>query len=462
MGQSAVKHILFCAAAVWAFCSNTLAADTSDKSNAQITPTPLVALLRDHIARAKVYDPQYRFAIESAGAQEKGVQYAESLLRPKISLNATSSQADRTELSTNFFGTRTEQNNRINSSILTIQARQSLYKPRDVVGVRQAESQRQLAVTNVKIAHQDLLQRLVTAWIEVFYTQDLRDVALESLQAAKEILSEAEKRYSSGDFTIQEVKVSQSRVATAEALVHESDQLGRIAQEAVKRIVGPEAAFPKNLKTTLRLSSSKPRLESLESSMQAVISKNFDIAAASEKVEIRRYEREKVSKEYRPVIEAFASASRGQNDTVSFIKDENRFGVQLTVPIYTFGTISSAIAQADALYRAELALLRDIELRSSFEVAKAHSEIASLERRIEALDAEQQALTISLSAQLKGLVAGVNSRAEVSRTAQERANVSRQGLLTRKQLLLIWIESLTLEAGLDEARVESIIRRLFR
>lgn len=457
MGRPGIIRPLLSAIAAWGCCTYALAAGVPIKSSAPMAPSPLVDLFREHIASAKAHDPQYRFALESAEAQERGVQYAESLLWPKISLNANSYQTDRTELSTNFLGAKTERENRFNSSILTIQARQSLYKPRDVLGVRQSESQKRLADTNVKIAYQDLLQRLIMGWFDVFYTQDLRKVSLESLEATREILSEAQKRFSAGDITLQEVEVARSRVATAEALVHESELQNQTAREAVRKIIGPQASLLFGVGSIYGVSLINVDGISLLEKKDELQSKNLDIAAAREKVEARRYEREKVSAEYRPVIEAFVSSSRGQNDSVSFIKDENRVGVQLTVPIYTFGTIASAVAQADALYRAERTRLRDTELQSRFELSKAYSDLAGLKKRVEGLDAEQQALSISLAAQLKGLVAGVNSRAEVARTVQDRASVARQALLARRQLIAAWTDLLVLGGEFENEKAEEVI-----
>lgn len=449
------------ATVLWISFTGAFAAEATVLSGSKDRSYPFLSLFRDHVASAKVHDPQFRFSLESVESQTSALLYAESLLKPKVSLSANSFQTERTELSTNFLGARNEQQNRLNSSIVTIQARQTLYKPRDVFGVRQSESQKQLAAVNLKAAQQDLLQRLLSGWFDIFYTQDLKKLAVELLEASQVVNSEAQKRFNAGDIALQEAELAKSRVATAEALVYEAELQRQIAQESLWKIIGRDGRLPDagSVHRVLKIDYSGASLSEFR---QRVLSRNYDIISAKEKVEVRRFEREKVSAEYKPVIEAFASTSRGQNDSVSFIKDEKRIGVQLNVPIYTFGTIASAVAQADALYRAELSRLRDIEIQSNFVAVKINNDLASLKRKVEAFDSEQEALTINLTAQLKGLKAGVNTRAEISRTVQDRSNIGRQALVTRKQFFTSLLDFFALSTDLDEIKAESIIQYFSR
>jgi len=411
--------------------------------------------LLDHFSAARKYDPQYLAAFAARDAAEQGLIVADAAFGPKITLSGSSFVTNRVEESTNFFGQKRESNREFSSHLAQIQARQSIYRSRDHKASLQAMAQLESAQSILQYAEQDLAYRLLTRWVEVLAAREQVVFATEALTAATEYLKETERRQKGGESTIQELDLAKARVMQTEAQVSETKAQLEVVEIALTDIVGPGARVPDGL-SMKGLNTLKHARFADQALIDLIEEQNFEVIAARFQEEAARLEREKASADKRPTLDAYVSVSKGENDSVSSVKDENRVGLQFSMPLYMSGAIDASIAQADANYRKAQAQARATLLRVRSEALAANSSLLALGARVFAADRAAQAAALVLQAQQRGLKAGVNSRAEVAQSKQELISAQRQQVSTRRDYVTNWLKLQQAVSNFNDPMLSSI------
>jgi outer membrane protein len=196
--------------------------------------------------------------------------------------------------------------------------------------------------------------------------------------------------------------------------------------------------------------------------LRTIETKNQDIAAARYQEYAALLEREKARSDRYPTLDAIASASQGRNDTLPTIKNEQRIGLQLSVPIYTHGAISAAVDQADANFRRAQAQTQATINKINSDTLAAYGNLAVIQSRISATDQLYQATLLSLRAQQAGFRAGISSRAEVAKTIAELFSVARQRTGIRRDQIAAWAKVQAAIGGFDTELLESLHNTLSR
>ena len=433
----------------------------------QILPLPGIPLsrtspglsLRTHVQAAREVDPQFLATRASLDAAEQGLALADSARGPRVTFSATTFRTERTEQSRNILGRLTETNNGFSSNNAQIQARQPIYRYRDRVAIDQAGAQLEAARAVSMYAEQELQFRLVSRWVEVLAARELVTVGEAALTAAIESLTEIERRFRGGDATVQDMQQARARAVQTEAQLTDAKAQLDIAELNLRETVGPEAAIPQTFSVKGLAGLAFTRL-STEALFTRIEERNFEIISSRFQEEAARLERDKASSDRRPTLDAFVSVMKGNSETITSIKDENRVGLQLSVPLYTHGAIGASVAQADANYRKAQAQTRAVMMRLRSEALSANGSLESLAIRVAASDRAAEASAITLRAQQQSLKAGVASRAEVAQATQELLSVRRQQIQVRRDFAAAWLKLQQIVSGFDEAALDQIEARL--
>lgn len=415
--------------------------------------------LKEHLRSARELDPQYMVAKAARDAAEEGLAYAKSAFGPKITFAATAFRTDRLEQTRTFTGETINNPNTINSQNAQLQARQSIYRQRDWATKDQAVVQLESAEHLFAFADQDLAARLADAWIAVIAARDLVALYEATLAAAAEIRNESEKRLKAGEETTQDRDQSRARFEQASAQLQDSKAKLEIAEIGLRDIAGPKANVPvgSSLRNLAKLDYTKLTDHEL---IAAIEQKNLEVLAARFQEDAARLERDKAQSDRMPTLDAFATMTKGQNDQIFNIRDENRVGVQLSVPIYTAGALSSLIAQADANYRKAQAQTRGTLLRARSEGLSAYASLGPLYSKVLAGDRLVEAALSSQRAYQMGLKAGMNSRADLARSTQELISAQRQQIDNRREYLVAWLKFQRSISALTEPQLEVLQKSL--
>lgn len=416
-------------------------------------------MIRDHYEKARGFDPNYVAALMGREAAEKATAAAQSMLGPKVTLSMTTFKTERVEESRTFTGQTVDTTRRFDTQNAVVQARQPIYRKREWLGVDQAQAQQAAAEQTLHYAEQDLQTRLVGAWIEVLAARTLVSTYTDAYLAIQEYLAEIERRRKGGEATVQDLEQARAKVVQAEALLEDARARLSIADQVLTLVVGAEGRVPSGLAMAY-FSMLPVSLKSESEVIEIVERSNHEIAGARFQEEAAAIEREKAQSDRLPTVDAFASATKGQNDSFNYIKDEQRFGLQLSVPLYTYGSIDAAVAQADANYRKQKAQTQAVAFRVRNDAITAFNNIRALQVRIRAADRLADASAMILKAQQLGLRAGVNSRGEVSQAMTELLAAQRERVSVRKEYAIAWIKLQAAVGALNFDVLESLQSQL--
>lgn len=425
----------------------------------QLNAAQVVNPLRRHLESARQYDPNYQAAFAVRDAAEQSVKFSQSNLGPKVTLSGSTFRTERTEESTNFLGQTTQTDRAFNSHLFQIQARQPIYRQRDRVALEQANTELEAARQGLLYAEQDLYSRLIGAWVNILTARDQITAYSNALTASKEVLIETEKSLLAGEITLQDVDQARARLAQAEAQIVDAQAQLDVAQQALKNIAGPDAQVPDRFEL-MRFLNLRINPLPVDKLFELIDTKNYEVANARFREAAALLEREKAQSDSRPTLDAYASMSRGENDNVSSVKDEQRIGLQLSVPLYTHGGIDAAVGQAEANYRRARAQARAVVLRVRADALAAQQNLRALSSRAMAADRAYEAIQVTLIGLRKGLVAGVNSRAEVARAVQELLAAQRQRLSLRQEYANAWTKFNLAVSGFGEDTLDIIYAQL--
>lgn len=413
------------------------------------------------IQGAKSYDPAFIAAQANVEAARQAAKAAGSSLGPRVSLSISAFRNSRTEESRNVFGQTIEIERDFNTRNAALQARQPLYRKRDSLALVQADVQVMAAEKSLLFAEQDLYLRVASAWIETLSARALEATHNEALGAAKEVSLEVGRLRIGGESTVQDVEQANARVAQARALLQDAGARRSIAERALRYIVGADASIP--LQVSMAFFRSLPLAYKTELTLvDRVELANAEIASSRAQEEAARLEFDKARSDRLPTIDAIATASKGENDTLNSVKDEYRIGLQLNVPLYTHGGIDASVAQANANYQKFMAQTNSTRFRVKSEALASLGGLQALEERISAADALTAASSVLLRAQRIGLSAGVATRGEVARSLMDLLAAQRERVLIRKEYAVTWLKLQTSTGAFDESTLHVINELVFK
>ncbi len=386
--------------------------------------------LMEILRQAQTADASYAAARAAWKAAQEKLPQGLALLLPSVSLSGNTQYNDRS------IDYRVDQSNlaaagltsanvdsRFNNNALAVSVAQPLYRPQNVVQYDQAKVQVAQADYQLALALQDLILRAAQAYFDILLAQDNVELAGAQKLAIGEQLAQAKRNFEVGTATITDTHEAQARydLVTAQEIAALNDLESR--KRALEQIIGKAAPPVAPLGPNFALVPPEPSSMSawvelaLESSLQVQIQRAVEEFAAKE------VERNRAA--HRPTVDVVASYTQagtgaGQqtnlgNDTTTAI-----IGLQLAMPLYQGGAVSSRVREA----------------QSNLERSRQDLEAA---RRNAALNTQQSFLGVTSGiAQVKALqsaVVSTQSQLESTRLGQEVGVRTGVDVLNAQQLL---------------------------
>ena len=408
MQMQGLVHLIFQVVVITSCGIASAAAATPDKTD------EMVRLLSWHVAQARQVDGTYRAAAASKEAAWQAYQSAAAALGIKVTASATTFYSDRTEESRGV----SEVQRSFTGNQLYITAKKPLYRPREIAAIDQTHAQFQGADALLSSAENALFGRVFLAWIEILTARDLMHIARDALDRATVVRIEAERRFKAGDITIDQVGLEVSRQRQRQAEVAQAQLRQDVAERALYDLAGSDAVVPVGFALESAVPNPMPHV-SREQIYEYVEQKNPELIAARFSEQAARLERDKRDADHYPTVDIYATASKGENDTASYIRDEQRIGLQVSVPLYTSGALTAAVQQAEAEYRKMQALTHAAELRLKAQAGVAYATLQSALLKIEASKMHIEATGLRAEAIRRGLSAGTGTYSDLARAEAE-------------------------------------------
>jgi outer membrane protein, protease secretion system len=388
-----------------------------------------MALEQDSTIRAS------RAALESG---RERLPQARSQLLPSVQANVGRNYNDLNTTSPNFLGQETTTNSTYYSFGKTVSLRQPLFNPQRYFQYEQAKDQ----VADAEATHQRDLQELIVrvggAYMEALLTEDQLKLVLAQKQQYTTMVDAAKKMLKAGSGTRTDIDDAQARLDMAVASELEARQnreyTHRQLEILVNQPVGHLSAL--NLNGLANLPTDLPPLESW---LEQAQTNSPEVQALMARVAAADKEISKAKSGHAPAMDGVLQWSDSGNENVTRLNSRfvtKSIGVQLVVPIFQGGYVSSQVRQAVAdktrMEEALEATRRDLGLR----VHKEHRGVTEGVLKVRALEQAVRSAEQLVQSTTKSKLAGVRTTLDILNAEQQLAQAKRDLVQARYLYLM--------------------------
>ena len=311
-------------------------------------PSAFAADLLSIYREAQIQDATYAGAkAQYIGAQEKLPQ-ARALLRPSINFSAG---AHYNEVDTDYKNSVFPSGRRdFYDYNYGVNLTQPLYRRQNGAIYEQAKVQIRQAETQLSAASQDLMTRVAQGYFDVLLARANLSTIRSQKTAVAEQLEQAKRNFIVGTATITDSREAQARydLVVAQELVGENDL--EVKSRGLEQIVGKPVGKLAGLSTPVTLNPPEPA--DMAAWVEQAYQSSLQVAFAQQSVEIAAQEIKKADAGHYPTLDAVGSLTETYaNSSAQGIGSDIKalvVGVQLNVPLYQGGGISSRVREAVA------------------------------------------------------------------------------------------------------------------
>lgn len=387
--------------------------------------------------QALANDPALASALSANKAAQEIIEQGKALYRPTVSFTAgvNNSRTKIRYLDSNL----QDGSSNFDTYKAGVEARQPIYRKQNLVQMDQAKMQVSQADKQYNLSQQTLILRTTEAYFEVLIAQDKIDLIRAQKAAILSQLDQANATFEVGTATITDVNEAQARydliVAQEIAAVNEH----QIAKRAVQAITGE---IPETLATVKSDIQVIPLQQNMQDWQEIARQNNLNIQIQQDNLKLAEQEIALKSAGHLPTLDAVASYTDSYtNGSPSVFSTGNELknatiGLQLEIPIYQGGAVSSQVRQA--AYNKQKAQ-DDLDLARRQTDLETQRTYLNLDTSIAQVKALEQAL-ISSQSQLDstklGYEVGVRTSVDVLNAQQQLFSAKRELLQARYNYLV--------------------------
>lgn len=383
-------------------------------------------------------DATIRAARAGAAAGRERLPQAKSQLRPNVSLSMGRNYNDLTSEGKNLLGKRTTNQVNYLSSNQTLSVRQPLYRPYLTAQLRQAQAQVEEANANLERDEQSLVVRVGEAYFEALLTSDQLALALAQKDTYTTQLDAARKGFAAGTGTRTDVDEAQARLDMTVAQELEARQNVEFTRRRLDVLTGQSATALAQLDVA-GFMPVVPTPNSVDAWIERTEQSSPELQSLRAQLETAQQEIKKNQAGHLPTLDAVAQWARTNSDNVTSVNsryDNKVIGLQLSIPLYAGGQVSSSVRQAVATQERVQEMMeatrRDLGVR-------VHREFRGVTEGIARIKALQQAVYSAEQAVLsnrKSFQAGSRTTLDVL-NAEQQKTVALRDLAQARYLYLV-------------------------
>ncbi len=342
-----------------------------------------------------------------------------------------------------------------NSNGYTVQLTQPLFRWQNWVQYKQGELQTAQAESLFGQARQDLILRVADAYFNVLNAQDALEAVVQLRVAAAEQHEIARKSFEVGTVTITDVYEAQSRfdLASAREITARNDLV--VSRETLAQIIGKEPEALAGLRPGVELQ--RPQPDEIAAWAIAAEQGNYAVQAQQLAREIAVREVERARAGHLPTVDLVANYGLNNNPSLSTDRTEGTtVGLQLNVPFYQGGAISSQTREAAALKNKADSDLEDARRTAALAARQSYLGVTSGMAQVKALEAARTSSTSALEANKLGYEVGVRINIDVLNAQSQLADTLQQLARSRYDTLIAQLRLKAAAGTLTEEDVRLI------
>jgi len=349
----------------------------------------------------------------------------------------------------------------------TVQATQPLFRMQNWISFEQSKTQVGQGEYVYASAQQDLIVRVVQAYLDVLLAQFTIELTESQKAAVSENLAQAKRNFEVGVATITDTNDAQAKYdqIVAQEIQVQNDLDNKIA--VLRALIG---RTPKQLKRFERgFEPPLPSPNALEAWIEKAINDNYQVKIAQANYDIATLEVDRQRAGHLPTLDLVANFNQtyqggaaSTNISANFAQDTRTgvIGVQLNVPIYTGGLINSRVRQAVANLDVARQNLEAARRAAQLLAQTSFSGVTSGVAQVKALEQAVKSAQVSYDSNKLGLEVGVRTNLDVL-NQQQQVYQTRFNLAQAYYAFVINALKLKQAAGtLSDEDVERINREL--
>lgn len=387
----------------------------ADSTTHDLLATYRAALQNDPVFLAAEY--QQLAAIEAR-------PQARAVLLPQINLTAN---AARTNNDNDQFDSFT-------SSELNLRLTQTLYRRSNYITLSRAELQVEQAKATYIVARQSLLLRSAEGYFALLAAQDNLDFTRSDKEAIQRQLEQAERRFEVGLIAITDVKEAKSQYDLAVAQEIAADNQLATAREALRVLTGHYPQAWSRLDEASPLIAPDPNNIEHWVDLAKQSSPQLLVAQLASEIAKKSIALERAA--HLPNTELVGSYTNSNSDGLAGDAETTQLRIQVSIPLYTGGLISSRVRQANASFELSRQQFDSQRRTTEQQTRDAYRSVLADISRVRAL---QQALISTQSgaeATQAGFDVGTRTAVEVLSALQETYRAQANYLRARYDFIL--------------------------
>lgn len=378
--------------------------------------------LRQAYEAAAAADAAMRASRAAAQATHERIAQAQAQRRPNLSFNAGYNRNDLESTTPNFLGKETTSQRYYGSHSLTLSLRQPLYRPALQAQLRQAQAQVDNADALVETDEQSLVMRVGQTYFEALQSREQWALIQEQKAIHTTQVEAAQSRWQAGTGVRTDVDEAQARLDMTIAQELEAGQSQAYFLHKLHTMTGQIATTLQSLDTA-RFTPQAPVPSSVEDWIARAHSASTEIKALQAQKVAAQAEIDKAKAGHLPTVDAVAQLSRTESDTVTSVNSRyynKSIGVQLNVPLYAGGYVSSTVREALALQERVGEQLQATQLDLALRVRTEHRNMTEGVLRIHALEQAVRSAQQMVLSNRESFKAGVRTTLDILNAEQQK------------------------------------------
>ncbi|WP_350112371.1 TolC family outer membrane protein [Nitrosomonas sp.] len=411
--------------------------------------------LLDAYEAALQHDPTYRSAYHENEAGQQAEAIGLASLLPNLSITHTQNKSSGTITGKTQTGQSVSDVVTFDSQISSLTLRQPLINLEAVASYRIGKAQADSSRAKFTGRSQQLIVRLVEAYVETLLAQDHVKLAEAQLVSLEELKRVNERMLIKGEGTTTDVLETQSKHAIAQARVIEANDELEGAQLKLEAIIGQKINQLDRLSDAFNTRAIQ--LQDYDNWYALALERNAELVTQRHAVTSGKEEIRKSFAGHTPRVDLVASLSK--NNRGSFITrnqdaELGTIGVEVNFPLYAGGRVNALTAQAKANHARAEADLDAVTDKVLVELKKQYNLLKSGIKKIESLELAVKSAELLVDATEKSIRGGIRINLNLLDAQQQLYTAHRDLSRARFDYLLAYLR-LQLAAGtlvLDDLR----------
>ncbi|WJW75260.1 TolC family outer membrane protein [Thiohalobacter sp. IOR34] len=405
--------------------------------------------------QAREQDPGLRAAAAARQAALEARPQARALLLPSLGFQGKASR--------NSYDKRNSDEKTAYSTnqTYTLALTQPLYRYDRIVQLRQADSQIAQAEAEYSAAEQELMLKVAERYFDVLAAVDDLRFARADKDAIHRQLEQAQQRFEVGLIAITDVQEAQARFDLATSQVILAENRLDSAREALREITGALDETLQPLGEGLELVAPQP--QAMDAWVERALEGNLGLAATRAAVEAARKEVRRQYAGHYPTLDLTASYTYQDANfggVFPLERNDGSIGVELNIPIYQGGLVSSRTRQANHLLQQARDQLEAQRRSTTRQTRDAYRGVVSGIAQVRAMEQALKSTETALRAAETGFEVGTRTIVDVLNAQQERYRAERDLARARYDYLLNTLRLKQAAGSLSPQDIEQVNRWL--